>query len=188
MRSRASRSLHGLTRLNVWWLRLGIQHQRIHPGRPQENGAHERMHRTLKRAAIRPPRQDAAGQQRAFHTHSVTYLPGCTPGSGALIGSGHPRRRIRLAGRAVRRRSNAAVDGGGRCGPREASVACVATAVGDRPGAGRRTGGAPVGSPARRADAAMAPGRSPIGWWPTEPGWDRRGKAVPLNRLWWDVA
>jgi transposase InsO family protein len=37
-------------------MRLGIQHQRIHPTSPQENGAHERMHRTLKREAIRPPR------------------------------------------------------------------------------------------------------------------------------------
>lgn len=52
----AATGIHGLSQLNVWWMRLGIQHQRIHPGRPQQNGAHERMHRTLKRAAIRPPR------------------------------------------------------------------------------------------------------------------------------------
>jgi putative transposase len=39
----ATNALHGLSDLNVWWMRLGIQHQRIHPGRPQENGAHERM-------------------------------------------------------------------------------------------------------------------------------------------------
>ena len=44
-----TRALCGLSSLNVWWMRLGIQHQRIHPASPQENGAHERMHRTLKR-------------------------------------------------------------------------------------------------------------------------------------------
>jgi putative transposase len=46
----ASTSLHGLTPLNAWWLRLGIQPQRILPAHPQQNGAHERMHKTLKRA------------------------------------------------------------------------------------------------------------------------------------------
>jgi transposase len=51
----ASTSLHGLTPLNVWWLRLGIQHQRILPAHPQQNGAHERMHKTLKRGACQPP-------------------------------------------------------------------------------------------------------------------------------------
>jgi putative transposase len=51
----ASNGLHGLSQLNVWWMRLGIQHQRIRPASPQENGAHERMHRTLKRDATRPP-------------------------------------------------------------------------------------------------------------------------------------
>ena len=63
----ASTSLHGLTSLNVWWLRLGIQHQRILPAQPQQNGAHERMHKTLKRGAIRPPRATLAAQQRAFN-------------------------------------------------------------------------------------------------------------------------
>lgn len=52
----ATPGIHGLSQLNVWWMRLGIQHQRIYLGRPQQNGAHERMHRTLKRAAILPPR------------------------------------------------------------------------------------------------------------------------------------
>lgn len=85
----ASGGLHGLTTLNVWWWRLGIQHQRIHPGRPQQNGAHERMHRTLKRAAIRPPRPNAAAQQRAFNRFRTEYnedrphaaLDGQTPAS-----------------------------------------------------------------------------------------------------------
>jgi transposase InsO family protein len=62
----ASNGLHGLSQLNVWWMRLGIQHQRIRPASPQENGAHERMHKTLKAEAIRPPRGNLAAQQRAF--------------------------------------------------------------------------------------------------------------------------
>ncbi|MBL0170991.1 MAG: hypothetical protein IPP90_09705 [Gemmatimonadaceae bacterium] len=37
----ATTGIHGLSQRNVWWMRLGIQHQRIHPGRPQQNGAHE---------------------------------------------------------------------------------------------------------------------------------------------------
>ena len=44
----ATTGIHGFSQLNVWWLRLGIQHQRILPGQPQQNGAHERMHKTLK--------------------------------------------------------------------------------------------------------------------------------------------
>src|SRR5512145_1873150 len=44
----ATTGIHGLSQLNVWWIRLGIQHQRILPASPQQNGAHERMHRTLK--------------------------------------------------------------------------------------------------------------------------------------------
>jgi putative transposase len=62
----ANTGLHGLTQLNVWWLRLGIQHQRIRPASPQENGAHERMHRTLKAETTRPPGADLARQQRVF--------------------------------------------------------------------------------------------------------------------------
>ena len=50
----ATQALHGLSYLNVWWMRLGVGYQRIHPGCPQENGAHERMHRTLKRRTARP--------------------------------------------------------------------------------------------------------------------------------------
>jgi len=69
----ATSGIHGLSRLNVWWMRLGIQHQRIQPGRPQQNGAHERMHKTLKRRAIRPPRADARAQQRAFNHFRTEY-------------------------------------------------------------------------------------------------------------------
>ena len=85
----ASTALHGLTPLNVWWVRLGLQHQRILPAHPQQNGAHERMHTTLKQGAIRPPRATLLAQQRAFHRFRQEYnherphqfLDGRTPGS-----------------------------------------------------------------------------------------------------------
>ena len=69
----ATTGIHGLSQLNVWWMRLGIQHQRILPGRPQQNGAHERMHKTLKADAIRPPRATLLAQQRAFNTFRTQY-------------------------------------------------------------------------------------------------------------------
>jgi putative transposase len=69
----ANTGLHGLTQLSVWWLRLGIQHQRIRPASPQENGAHERMHRTLKAATTRPPALDLARQQRVFRAFQREY-------------------------------------------------------------------------------------------------------------------
>ncbi len=52
--------------MSVWWIRLGIQHQRIRPGKPQDNACHERMHRTLKEATARPPAANAKAQQRRF--------------------------------------------------------------------------------------------------------------------------
>lgn len=69
----ANTGLHGLTQLSVWWLRLGIQHQRIRPASPQENGAHERMHRTLKAETTRPPGADLARQQRMFNAFRREY-------------------------------------------------------------------------------------------------------------------
>jgi putative transposase len=69
----ATTALHGLSRLNVWWLHLGIQHQRIRPASPQENGAHERMHRTLKGDTARPPRATPRAQQRAFDHWRAEY-------------------------------------------------------------------------------------------------------------------
>jgi len=69
----ATRGLHGLSQLNVWWMRLGITHQRIRPARPQENGCHERMHKTLKYEATKPPQQNRLAQQRRFHTFQAEY-------------------------------------------------------------------------------------------------------------------
>lgn len=69
----ATTGIHALSQLNVWWLRLGIQHQRILPAQPQQNGAHERMHKTLKGDAIRPPRSTLVTQQRAFNAFRRLY-------------------------------------------------------------------------------------------------------------------
>lgn len=69
----ASSAIHGLTGLNVWWLQLGIRHQRIQPGAPQQNGAHERMHRTLKAWATRPAAATRRSQQRVFEAFRFTY-------------------------------------------------------------------------------------------------------------------
>ncbi|MGH7180149.1 MAG: integrase core domain-containing protein, partial [Tepidisphaeraceae bacterium] len=69
----ATNGIHGLSQLNVWWMRLGIQHQRIRPASPQENGAHERMHKTLKAGACRPPRATLAAQQRRFNAFRTEY-------------------------------------------------------------------------------------------------------------------
>ena len=52
----ASRGLGGLSRLAVWFIRLGIIPERIDPGCPEQNGRHERMHRTLKEATAKPPK------------------------------------------------------------------------------------------------------------------------------------
>jgi putative transposase len=69
----ATVAIHGLSPLNVWWIQLGIQHQRILPAHPQQNGAHERMHKTLKGEAIRPPRATVRSQQRAFNAFRDEY-------------------------------------------------------------------------------------------------------------------
>ncbi len=56
----------GLSRLSAWWLRLGIRIERIKPGRPQQNGRHERMHLTLKKEATRPAGRNFLQQQAKF--------------------------------------------------------------------------------------------------------------------------
>jgi transposase InsO family protein len=62
----ATTALGGLSQLSVWWVRLGITPERIAPGHPEQNGRHERMHRTLKDATARPPKPSAEQQRRAF--------------------------------------------------------------------------------------------------------------------------
>ena len=85
----ASTGVGGLSRLSVWWLRLGIGLERIEPGKPQQNGRHERMHRTLKQETARPPERTLRAQQRAFDRFRLEYnqerpheaLEMATPGS-----------------------------------------------------------------------------------------------------------
>ena len=62
----ACNGLAGLTKLSVYWMRLGIELERIRPGHPQENGRHERMHRTLKQETTRPARTNLLQQQERF--------------------------------------------------------------------------------------------------------------------------
>jgi putative transposase len=69
----ASLGSAGLSRLSIWWIRLGIVPERIKPGQPQQNGRHERMHRTLKRAAAQPPAPNARAQQRRFDVFRRHY-------------------------------------------------------------------------------------------------------------------
>jgi transposase InsO family protein len=59
-------ALFNLSKLSVWWLRLGIDIERIKPGRPQQNGRHERMHLTLKKETTRPPGSNSLQQQARF--------------------------------------------------------------------------------------------------------------------------
>ena len=69
----ASIGLARLTRLSAWWIRLGIRPETIEPGKPQQNGRHERMHRTLKREATRPPKANLSAQQRHFNDFRRTF-------------------------------------------------------------------------------------------------------------------
>jgi transposase InsO family protein len=69
----ASVGAGGLSRLSVWWLKLGIAIERIAPGRPQQNGRHERMHRTLKAETASPPAQSLAAQQARFDQFSAEF-------------------------------------------------------------------------------------------------------------------
>ncbi len=62
----ASRGLAGLTRLSAYWMLLGIRLERIRPSHPEENGRHERMHRTLKQETAKPPRHNILQQQERF--------------------------------------------------------------------------------------------------------------------------
>ena len=98
----APRALARLSRLAVWWIRLGIVPELTQPGCPSQNGRHERMHRTLKRATTRPPAATRRTQQRRFRafvreynedrphaalgglTPSMVYAPSTRPWSGEV--------------------------------------------------------------------------------------------------------
>lgn len=69
----ASMGLAGLSQLSVWWLRLGIQLERITPGHPEQNGSHEQFHAVLKRHTARPPARHLCAQQRRFDAFRREY-------------------------------------------------------------------------------------------------------------------
>ena len=66
-------ALFGLSKLSVWWLRLGIAIERIKPGHPQQNGRHERMHLTLKLETTKPAGQNFLQQQARFDDFIDSY-------------------------------------------------------------------------------------------------------------------
>lgn len=85
----ATTALHRLSTLSVWWMKLGIRPELIEPASPQQNGRHERMHRTLKAEATRPPAASLRTQQRRFNAFRTEFnterrhaaLGGVTPAS-----------------------------------------------------------------------------------------------------------
>lgn len=69
----AARGRFGLTQLTVWWIQRGIQPVRIEPGHPEQNGARERMHRTLKAETGQPPAGSKSAQQHRFNRLREVY-------------------------------------------------------------------------------------------------------------------
>jgi putative transposase len=69
----ASVGLGGLSKLAVWLIRLGITPERSRPAHPQDNGSHERMHRTLKQETANPPRSNPREQQKAFNHFQAEF-------------------------------------------------------------------------------------------------------------------
>jgi putative transposase len=69
----ASLGWGGLSRLSVWWIQLGVMPERIEPGKPQQNGRHKRMHKTLKEKTANPPGASALEQQRVFDRFRGTF-------------------------------------------------------------------------------------------------------------------
>jgi putative transposase len=69
----SAHALYGLSKLAVWWLRLGIEIERTTPGHPEQNGRHERMHLTLKKEATKPAAANVLQQQARFDTFVEQY-------------------------------------------------------------------------------------------------------------------
>jgi putative transposase len=69
----SAHALYGLSKLSVWWLRFGIQIERIQPGHPQQNARHERMHLTLKKEATKPAPPNVLQQQARFDAFVDRY-------------------------------------------------------------------------------------------------------------------
>jgi putative transposase len=102
----ASVGIGGLSELSVWWIKLGIRPERIEPGKPGQNGRHERMHRTLKQETAQPPRSNLREQQKAFDEFRQEYneerpheaLKGKTPGECYQDSARPYRSRLRPVG------------------------------------------------------------------------------------------
>lgn len=85
----STKAIAGLSRLNIWWTQLGIAHDRIAPGHPEQNGSHERMHLTLMKGSAFPPAAEMEAQQVRFDGFREEFdferpheaLGGETPGS-----------------------------------------------------------------------------------------------------------
>ncbi len=69
----ASTGLSGLTPLSVWWIKVGVRPERIDPGKPEQNGRHERMHKTLKAETCREPARTLRAQQQLFDAFRQTF-------------------------------------------------------------------------------------------------------------------
>lgn len=69
----ASIAFGGISKLSKWWIQLGIRPQRIKPGHPQQNGRHERMHKTLKQETTKPPAFNGRLQQKKFDHFKIEY-------------------------------------------------------------------------------------------------------------------
>ena len=69
----AGTNVGGLSRLSVWWIKLGIKPERIEKGKPQQNGRHERMHRTLKEETVEPKATNLKEQQKRFDWFCIEY-------------------------------------------------------------------------------------------------------------------
>ena len=69
----SAHAIYGLSKLSVWWLRLGLEIERIKPGHPEQNGRHERMHLTLKKEATKPASANVLQQQARFDAFVTQY-------------------------------------------------------------------------------------------------------------------
>src|SRR3972149_5881839 len=88
----ASQGIHRLSRLHVWWIKIGVSPELILPGHPQQNGRHERFHKTLKEGTARPPASSPKAQQGRFDRFVREYNEERPP---EALGQGTPASRYR---------------------------------------------------------------------------------------------
>lgn len=98
----SSPAIGGISRLSVWWIKLGIEPVRIDKGAPWQNGRHERMHRTLKAETTRPPEKNLKAQQSSFDRFRLSYNE---ERPHEALGGEVPCDRLILSGRSFPRRT-----------------------------------------------------------------------------------